>query len=101
MVTTRESRSESGKQGLDRLALAFDDERAVANAGLVLASTLAGRLGIEQVVDETLELGERAGAARPGRKLLTLVCSALVAAIRSRMPTFCAAGRPSVCSATG
>ena len=78
MVTTRESGSESGKQGLDRLALAFDDERAVANAGLVLASTLAGRLGIEQVVDETLELGERAGAARPGRKLLTLVCSALV-----------------------
>ena len=78
MVTTRESRSESGKQGLDRLALAFDDERAVANAGLVLASTLAERLGIEQVVEETLDLGERAGAARPGRKLLTLVCSALV-----------------------
>ena len=78
MVTTRESRGEGGKQGLDRLGLAFDDERAVANAGLVLASTLAGRLGIEQVVDETLDLGERAGAARPGRKLLTLVCSALV-----------------------
>jgi hypothetical protein len=34
---------------VDRLAFAFDDERAVANAGLVLASTLAGRLGIEQV----------------------------------------------------
>jgi hypothetical protein len=44
-----------------------------------LASTLAGRLGIEQVVDETLDLGERPGAARPGRKLLTLVVSALVA----------------------
>jgi len=81
MVTTRESRGEGGKQGLDRLALAFDDERAVANAGLVLASTLAGRLGIEQVVDETLELGGRAGAARPGRKLLTLVCSALVGGV--------------------
>ena len=78
MVTTRESRGEGGKQALDRLAFAFDDERAVANAGLVLASTLAGRLGIEQVVDETLDLGERAGAARPGRKLLTLVYSALV-----------------------
>ncbi len=64
--------------GRDRLALAFDDERAVANAGLVLVSTLAERLGIEQVVDETLELGERPGAARPGRKLLTLVMSALV-----------------------
>ena len=78
MVTTRQSRGGGGRHGLDRFALAFDDERVVANAGLVLASTLAGRLGIEQVVDETLDLGERPGAARPGRKLLTLVCSALV-----------------------
>jgi hypothetical protein len=67
-----------GGQGVDRFGCAFDDERAVANAGLVLASTLAGRLGIEQVIDETLDLGRRPGAARPGRKLLTLVCSALV-----------------------
>lgn len=50
----------------------------MANAGLVLASTLVGRLGVEQVVDERLDLGERPGAARSGRKLLTLVCSALV-----------------------
>jgi hypothetical protein len=78
MVTTGKSRGEGGGHGVDRLALAFDDERAVANAGLVLVSTLAGRLGIEQVIDETLDLGERPGAARPGRKLLTLVCSALV-----------------------
>ena len=78
MVTTPRGSDRRGGQGVDRLALAFDDERAVANAGLVLASTLAGRLGIEQVVDETLDLGERPGAARPGRKLLTLVCSALV-----------------------
>jgi hypothetical protein len=73
MVTTGRWPRKSGGRGVDRLALAFDDERAVANAGLVLASTLAGRLGIEQVVDETLDLGERPGAARPGRKLLTLV----------------------------
>ena len=78
MVTTPRGSVWSGGQGVDRLALVFDDERAVANAGLVLASTLAGRLGIEQVVDETLDLGEWPGAARPGRKLLTLVCSALV-----------------------
>ena len=78
MVTTQQSRGERGGQELDRLGLVFDDERAVANAGLVLVSTLVERLGIEQVIDETLELGERAGAARPGRKLLTLVCSALV-----------------------
>jgi hypothetical protein len=78
MVTTGRSRSGAGAEGVDRLVCAFDDERAVANAGLVLASTLARQLGIEQVVDETLDLGERAGAARPGRKLLTLVCSALL-----------------------
>jgi hypothetical protein len=40
---------------LARLAFAFDDERAVANAGLVLVSTLVDRLGIEQVIDETLD----------------------------------------------
>jgi Transposase DDE domain group 1 len=78
MVTTGKGGGGGGGQSVDRLALAFDDERAVANAGLVLASTLAGRLGIERVIDETLELGERPGAARPGRKLLTLVFSALV-----------------------
>jgi hypothetical protein len=78
MVTTPQGPDRRGGRGVERLVLAFDDERAVANAGLVLASTLAERLGIEQVVDETLELGERAGAARPGRKLLTLVISALV-----------------------
>src|SRR5438876_6195420 len=76
MVTS--PRGVDGGQRVDRFALAFDDERAVANAGLVLASTLADRLGIEQIVDETVDLGARPGAARPGRKLLTLVCSALV-----------------------
>ena len=78
MVTTQRSRGKGGGGQLDRLAFAFDDERVVANAGLVLASTLADWLGIEQIVDETLDLGVRPGAARPGRKLLTLVCSALV-----------------------
>ena len=78
MVTAQGSRRAGGEERLDRLVLAFDDECAVANAGLVLVGTLAERLGIEQIVDDTLDLGERAGAARPGRKLLTLVCSALV-----------------------
>lgn len=59
MVTTREGRCESGGRDLDRLAFAFDDQRVVANAGLVLARTLAGRLGIERVVDETVDLGAR------------------------------------------
>jgi len=46
---------------------------AIANAGLLLPATLAQRLGIEQAADALIDLGERAGAHRPGRKLLTLV----------------------------
>jgi DDE family transposase len=63
---------------LDQVEIALDDERAVAGAGLLLAATLAERLGIEQVTDRLVDLGDRPGAAHPGRKLLTLV-HALVA----------------------
>jgi hypothetical protein len=58
---------------LDQVAVAFDDRRSVANAGLLLPATLAERLGIEQVTDQVVDLGDRPGRARPGRKLLTLV----------------------------
>jgi hypothetical protein len=51
----------------------FDDERVVANAGVVLPAVLAGRLGIEALVDRTVDLGDRAGAANPGRKVMTLI----------------------------
>jgi hypothetical protein len=56
----------------DALAVEFDDERLLAGAGVVLTSTLIERLGLEQLVDETVDLGERPGAARPGRKVLSL-----------------------------
>jgi hypothetical protein len=62
---------------LDRLRVEFDDERAVANAGLLLPATVASRLEIERLVDETVDLGDRPGAARPGRKVLTL-CHAML-----------------------
>src|SRR4029450_4156476 len=58
---------------LDQLDTCFDDTHAVANAGLLLAATLAQRLGIEQAADALIDLGERPGAHRPGRQLLTLV----------------------------
>ena len=58
---------------LDQVEIAFDDPRAVAHAGLLLPATLAERLGIEQATDQLVDLGGRPGAARPGRKLLTLV----------------------------
>ncbi len=65
---------------LDRLRVEFDDQRAVANAGLLLPATLAARLGIEQLVDETVDLSGRPGAARPGRKVMTLAHAMLLGA---------------------
>jgi hypothetical protein len=63
---------------VDRVAVTFDDEHAVASAGLVLPATLAGRLGIETLADEFIDLGDKPGVHRPGRKILTLVHSLLV-----------------------
>jgi len=57
----------------DRFVVAFDDERVVANAGVMLPALLAQRLGLEALVEETVDLGGRAGAANPGRKVMTLV----------------------------
>src|SRR3954454_15437544 len=62
-----------GPVGLDGVAVVFDDERAVADAGIVLAATLAQRLGIEALVDERVVLGERVGAGNEGAKVMTLV----------------------------
>jgi hypothetical protein len=57
----------------DAARVVFDDERAVANAGVMLPAILAGRLGIEGLVDRTVDLGGRGGAANPGRKVMSLV----------------------------
>jgi hypothetical protein len=63
---------------LDGLAMTFDDEHAVAAAGLVLPATLAARLGIEALADELIDLGGKPGAHRPGRKVMTLLHSLVV-----------------------
>lgn len=62
---------------LDRLDTAFDDDRLVADAGLLLPATLAHHLGLRELVETHLDLGERPGRANAGDKLLTLVMSAL------------------------
>jgi hypothetical protein len=59
----------------DATRVVFDDERVVANAGVLLPAVLADRLGIEGLVDRIVDLGDRAGAANPGRKVMTLVSS--------------------------
>ena len=46
----------------DRIQITFDDHRLVANAGLILPTTLARHLGLPQLVQECLDLAmPRAG----------------------------------------
>src|ERR1035441_32064 len=61
-----------GKGLPDAMRVVFDDERVVANAGVLLPAMLADRLGIEALVDRAVDLGDRAGAANPGGKVMTL-----------------------------
>ena len=61
----------------DRIYVAFDDHRLVANAGLLLPVTLARHLGLGELVDHHVDLGDAPGRANAGDKLLTLVASAL------------------------
>ena len=61
----------------DRIQIAFDDPRLVANTGLMLPATLALHLGLGELVDRHLDLGQTPGRANTGDKLMTLVASAL------------------------
>ena len=61
----------------DRIQIALDDHRLVADAGLILPVTLAHRLGLRELVDNHVDLGDVPGRANAGDKLLTLVASAL------------------------
>ena len=61
----------------DRIHVAFDDHRLVANAGLILPVTLAHHLGLGKLVDRHVDLGNAPGRANAGDKVLTLVASAL------------------------
>ena len=61
----------------DRIQIAFDDHRLVANAGLLLPVTLAQRPGLRELVDSHVGLGDAPGWANTGDKMLTLVATAL------------------------
>ena len=61
----------------DRIHVAFDDHRLVNNAGLILPATLALHLGLPELVDRRLDLGDAPGRANTGDKVMTLVASAL------------------------
>ncbi len=61
----------------DRIQIAFDDHRLVANAGLILPVTMAHHLGLGELVDRHVDPGRVPGRANAGDKVLTLAASAL------------------------
>ena len=98
MVT--DARARGGRQ-LDRIEPRFDDPRVVANAGLLLAATLAARLGLERLVDEAVRLRSALGRGAGGREgALAGVTRCCSARTRSTTATCCARARPAACSAT-
>jgi len=54
--------------GLDRVAVVFDDDRVVSDAGIVLVATLAQRLGLERLIVQLARL-------RADRRLEALAAS--------------------------
>lgn len=62
---------------LDRLVVTFDDDHAVANAGMILPATLAEHLGMRELFDQHVDLGDAPGRSNVGIKAMTLVHSAL------------------------
>ena len=57
----------------DHAVVSFDDERVVANAGVLLPAVLASRLGLRELVDDWVSLGDVPGAANAGRKASSIV----------------------------
>jgi hypothetical protein len=62
---------------LDRISVTFDDDHAVANAGLIQVATLADHIGLRQLFDSHVDLGSGVGHANVGIKAMTLVHSAI------------------------
>jgi hypothetical protein len=67
-------------RSLDRVRVDFDDERLVANAGLLAPASLAERLGLKDLLDESIDLGDVAGHANPGAKAMTVIHAVLAGA---------------------
>ena len=57
----------------DEITVAFDDERLVADAGLLLPATLAVGLGLRELLDSHVQLGQAPGRANVGDKAMTVV----------------------------
>jgi Transposase DDE domain group 1 len=71
----------AGPARLDAVRVEFNEDRLISDAGLLIASTLADRLGLEGSVNELVWLPYGTpGASLPGRKVMTLVHGMLAGA---------------------
>ena len=67
--------------GLDGVEVVFDDERVVSDAGVMIVSTLAQRLGVEALAGDLVRLRrDRPGAANAGRKIMAIVFAMILGA---------------------
>ena len=65
---TRSTQRTLPRNDPDRIQIAFDEHRLVANAGLILPVTLAYNLGLGELVDNHVDLGDAPGRANAGGK---------------------------------
>ena len=75
----------STSHSLDKISVTFDDDHAVANAGLIQPATLAQHLGLRELFDSYLDLGAAPGHANVGLKAMTscILCSRVATASRT------------------
>lgn len=71
---------DGGRVGLDGIEVVFDDERVVSDAGVMLAATLAERLGIEELVEDCVRLGVKGAASCAARKVMALIYAMVLGA---------------------
>lgn len=62
---------------INQVRIDFDDRHTVAFAGLIQTATLAQQLGLRELIDEHVRLGDAPGRAHAGDKAMTLIHSAL------------------------
>ncbi len=73
----------TGPRTLDSVRVRFDEPRLVSDAGLLVIATLAERLGVEELVNESVWLDPRLpGGSLPGQKVMSLMHGMLAGADR-------------------
>jgi hypothetical protein len=70
----------SSSHSLDTIAVTFDDDRLVANAGLLAPATLAQHLGLRGLFEANVDLGDAPGRANVGHKAMTVIHAVLAGA---------------------